>query len=94
MKIELNGDIYVQEIITASGEGAPDKQIYGNINTAGLPGSYTVRWSNRGIQATGAFFPRVLVSLAAGSCKFTTPAHRKQQPAVRGMAVPRVWRSP
>ena len=43
VKIELNGDIYVQEIITASGEGAPDKQIYGNIDAAGLPGSYTVR---------------------------------------------------
>ena len=43
VKIELNGSIYAQEIMTANGEGAPDRQLNGRIDAAGLPASYTAR---------------------------------------------------
>ena len=43
VKIELNGSVFAQEIMTANGEGAPDKQVDGNIEAAGLPASYIAR---------------------------------------------------
>jgi hypothetical protein len=43
VKIELEGNIFTQEIMTASGQGAPDKQIDGVIDAVGLPMSYPVQ---------------------------------------------------
>ena len=43
MKIELNGNIHTYDVMTASGQGAPDKQVMGDIDAVSLPTSYPVQ---------------------------------------------------